>query len=65
MQPAFINVMALGVLIEKTGVLNKDSIIGAMKEMSKTVPPKKAALLPNNIESLEYGMSILKELMVK
>ena len=35
------------------------------KEMSKTVSAKKAALLPNNIESLEYGIKITKEMMVK
>lgn len=64
-QPAFINVMALGVLIEKTGILKKESIIGAMKEMAKTISAKKAALLPNNIESLEYGTKIVTEMMVK
>lgn len=64
-KPAFINVMALGVLVERTGVLKKESIIGAMQEMAKTTSAKKAALLPNNIESLEYGIKILKEMMVK
>ena len=64
-QPPFINVMALGVLTEKTGILKKESIIGAMQEMSKTTSAKKAALLPNNIESLEYGTKIVKEMMVK
>ena len=51
--------MALGVLTEKTGILKKESIIGAMQEMSKTTSAKKAALLPNNIESLEYGTKIV------
>lgn len=64
-QPAFINVMVLGVLVEKTGVLKKESMIGAMKEMSKNVSAKKVALLPNNIESLELGTKIIKEMLVK
>ena len=46
-------------------LLKKESIIGAMKEMAKTISAKKAALLPNNIESLEYGTKIVTEMMVK
>lgn len=63
-RPAFVNVMAVGAFVEKTGILKIDSIIKAMQEMSKTVSAKKAALLPNNIESLEFGASIIKEQLV-
>lgn len=59
-QPAFVNVMALGALIEKTGILKIESIIEVMKDMSKKVSAKKAALLPNNIESLHFGVSVMK-----
>lgn len=64
-QPAFINVIALGILIEKTGILKKESVIGAMEKITKGTSAKKIALLPNNIESLEYGTQIAKEMMVK
>ena len=60
-QPSFINVMALGAFIEKTGILKIDSLIEVMKEMAKTVSAKKAALLPNNIESLQYGAEIIRK----
>ena len=63
-QPAFVNVMALGALVEKTGILKSDSVIKAMREMSKNVSAKKAALLPNNIESFEFGASIIKKQLV-
>ena len=63
-QPAFVNVMALGAFIEKTGILKLDSIIEVMKEMSKTVSAKKAALLPNNIECVKFGAEIIKNQLV-
>ena len=63
-QPAFINVMAIGVLLETTGILKSDSVIKAMREMSKNVSAKKAALLPNNIESFEFGTRIIKKQLV-
>ena len=63
-QPAFVNVMALGAFIEKTGILKLNSIIEVMKEMSKTVSAKKAALLPNNIECVKFGAEIIKNQLV-
>ena len=60
LQPAFINVMALGAFIEKTSALKLESVIESMKEMSKTVSAKKAALLPNNIESLNFGAELIR-----
>ncbi len=54
-QPAFVNVMAIGAFLEKTKVMKLDSVKQAMIEMSKTVSEKKRKLLPNNIESLEFG----------
>lgn len=63
-QPAFVNVMAIGAFVEKTGILKADSVIKAMREMSKNVSAKKAALLPNNIESFEFGASIIKKQLV-
>ena len=35
-----------------------------MKEMAKTVSAKKAALLPNNLESVEFGANIIKNQLV-
>ena len=63
-QPTFINVMALGAFIEKTKILKLESIKEVMKEMAKTVSAKKAALLPNNLESVEYGANIIKNQLV-
>lgn len=63
-QPAFVNVMALGAFIEKTGIMKLESIKETMKEMAKTVSAKKAALLPNNLESVEFGASIIKNQMI-
>lgn len=59
-QPAFVNVMALGAFLEKTGIMKIESIIEVMKEMSKKVSAKKAALLPNNIDSVNFGASIIR-----
>lgn len=59
-QPAFVNVMALGAFIEKTKILKLESIKEVMAEMAKTVSAKKAALLPNNLESVDYGAEIIK-----
>lgn len=59
-QPAFVNVMALGAFIEKTKILKLESVKEAMKELAKTVSAKKAALLSNNIESFEFGASIMR-----
>ena len=59
-QPAFVNVMALGAFIEKTGILKLESIKEVMKEMAKTVSAKKAALLPNNLECVEFGANLIR-----
>ena len=63
-QPTFVNVMALGAFIEKTGILKLDSIIEVMKEMATNISEKKAALLPNNIESVKLGSQAVKNQMV-
>ena len=60
-QPAFVNVIALGAFLEKTGILKIESVKEVMKEMAKTASAKKAALLPNNLESIEFGASIIKQ----
>lgn len=62
-QPAFVNVMALGAFLEETNLLKLDSVKEVMKKMSEGASAKKAALLPNNIESLEYGASVIKQNM--
>ena len=56
--------MALGAFIEKTKILKLESIKEVMKEMAKTVSAKKAALLPNNLESVEFGANIIKNQLV-
>lgn len=58
-QPAFVNVMALGAFIEKTQILKLSSVVEVMKEMSKTVSEKKRKLLPNNIESFNFGANFI------
>ena len=56
--------MALGAFIEKTGILKLESIKTVMKEMAKTVSAKKAALLPNNLECVEFGANLIKNQMI-
>ena len=63
-QPAFVNVIALGAFLEKTKILKIESVKEVMKEMAKTVSAKKAALLPNNLESIEFGANIIRQQMV-
>lgn len=63
-QPAFVNVMSLGAFVEQTGILKIESIIEVMKDMSKKVSAKKAALLPNNIECVKFGASIIKDKLI-
>lgn len=60
-QPAFINVIALGAFLEKTKILKIDSVKEVMKEMSKTASARKAALLPNNLASIDFGADIIRE----
>ena len=47
-----------------TKILKLESIKEVMKEMAKTVSAKKAALLPNNLESVEFGANIIKNQLV-
>ena len=63
-QPAFVNVMALGAFIEKTGILKLESIKEVMKEMAKTVSANKAALLPNFLDCVVFGANIIKNQLV-
>lgn len=60
-QPAFVNVIALGAFIQKTGILKIESVKEVMKEMSKNVSARKAALLPNNLECIEFGANFIKK----
>lgn len=60
-QPAFVNVIALGAFLEKTKVLKIESVKEVMKEMSKNSSARKAALLPNNLASIEFGEKIMKD----
>ena len=63
-QPAFVNVIALGAFLEKTKILKIESVKQVMKEMAKTVSAKKAALLPNNLECVEFGANLIKNQMI-
>ena len=63
-QPAFVNVIALGAFLEKTKILKIESVKEVMKEMAKTVSAKKAALLPNNLESIDFGANLIRQQMV-
>lgn len=49
----FANIILLGKLIEKTGVVSKDSFEKALK---KVLPEKHHHLIPKEIEALEAGM---------
>lgn|SRR5574344_933845 len=60
----FPNVMALGAFIEYTKVLSTNALIDAMKEMSKKVSAKKAALLDANIESFKRGIQLIKDELI-
>lgn len=51
-----LNVVVLGAVIKKTKILMKDSVIKALKLVSKM---KKAELINLNLESFEYGYSLL------
>ena len=53
-----LNIMALGLLIRKTGILAKDSVLEALKKISQA---KKADFLRFNIDSFEAGYNLVKE----
>ena len=53
-----LNIMALGLLIRKTGILAKDSVLEALKKISQA---KKADFLRFSIDSFEAGYNLVKE----
>ena len=52
-----LNIMALGLLIRKTGVLTKESVIKALEKVSSA---KKPEFLKFNLESFEAGYNLIK-----
>lgn len=52
---ALLNIMALGLLIAKTGVLTKESVIKALEKISSS---KKPEFLKFNLESFEAGYNL-------
>lgn len=57
-EPVFINVMAVGAFVQKSGILRMESVKEALKSM---ITGKKAHLLDANIASLGYGAEFVKE----
>ena len=54
-----LNIMALGLLIRKTGILTRESVIKALEKVSSA---KKPECLKFNIESFEAGYNMTKEM---
>ncbi len=52
-----LNIMALGILIKKTGILSKESVIKALEKVSSA---KKPEFLKFNIQSFEAGYNLQK-----
>ncbi len=52
----FLNIMALGLLIKKTGILTKESVIKALEKVSSA---KKPEFLKFNLASFEAGYSLV------
>ncbi len=52
-----LNIMALGLLIRKTGILTKESVIKALEKVSSA---KKPEFLKFNLESFEAGYNLIK-----
>lgn len=50
-----LNIVTLGVIIKKTGILSKEAVISAIKKVSSAKRPE---FLELNIQSFEYGYSI-------
>jgi len=50
----FANIILLGKLIERTGIVSKESFLQALKH---TLPEKKHYLIPEEIKALELGMT--------
>ncbi len=57
-----LNIMALGLLIRKTGILTKESVIKALEKVSSA---KKPEFLKFNIESFEAGYNLVKAVQSK
>lgn len=55
---AFLNVIAVGAFIAKTGLLSLDSVKAAIEKM---IPEKRKEMIPYNLASLEFGAEYLKE----
>ncbi len=55
---ALLNIMALGLLIAKTGVLTKESVIKALEKISSS---KKPEFLKFNLESFEAGYNLVNK----
>jgi len=53
-----LNIVALGLLIKKTGILTKESVIKALEKISSS---KKPEFLKFNLESFEAGYNLIKE----
>lgn len=51
-----LNIMALGLLIKKTGILTKESVIKALKKVSSA---KKPEFLKFNLDSFEAGYALI------
>ena len=48
------NIILLGKLLKETNICSLDTM---KKAIEKVVPPKKAALIPNNYKAIELGMN--------
>lgn len=63
-KPTFVNVIAIGAFIEKTGILKLESTKDVIKELAIKSNTKKAELLPYNLESVEAGSKFIRENLV-
>ncbi len=59
--PAFINVIAVGAYVQKTGILKLESLKQALSEITTQ---KRRHLLEYNIASLDYGAEFVKNNLV-
>lgn len=55
---AFANIVMLGKLIGKTGIVSMESFEAALK---KTLPPKKHHMIPDEMKALKIGMEYQQE----
>lgn len=51
--PAYANIIMIGKLMAKTGIISKESFIKALKEV---LPEKKHYMIPEEVKALELGM---------